>query len=274
MAGQRRNFLKMIFGSAFLVTIAPFLSWGGFLFRKEKTGEELRQKVANISEVPPNSIVTFPFPRTGNPKVDSDPFRQYALIHLPNGDVKAFSKVCVHLWCLWGYFPDLREIQCPCHGSIYNPDTGVATAGPAALQPYPTNALPELKVEVDENGDIYVTHLDGKVGYGREWKRALDSIQKLAETAPDKEVVAYVPFVKPLQSKNIKSFLSRYNVRLSKAYGYSGQGKNREWLESDAVDEAQSIMDAAYGLDVVAKPRDLLKIADDNNVFIVYIRRG
>jgi len=253
--------------------IAPFLSWGGFLYRPESKDKELRQRVANLKEIQPNSRLTFPFPRTGNLKIDSDPFRQYALIRLPNGELKAYSKVCVHLWCLWDYFPNIREIQCPCHGSVYNPDTGVAIKGPAALQPYPTNALPELKVEVDENGDIYVSQLAGRVGYGREWKAVLSSIQNLSQTSPNQEVLAYVPFKTPTEVKGVQKFLGKYGAKLSRAYGYAGKGKDRQWLDAASVSDAQRMMEAVYGLDVVAKPKDLLRMADDPNVIIVMVRR-
>ncbi len=271
MARARRGMLKAIFGAAFAVTIAPFLSWGRFLYRQEAVKEQIRQKVANISELPPNTRINFPFPKTGDPKIDSDPFRQYMLIRTPAGEVRALSKVCVHLWCLWEYIPDLNECQCPCHGSVYNPDTGVAIRGPAYYQPYPTNALPMLKVEIDENGDIYVSQLDGKVGYGREWKRDLTRIQKIAESSPDTDAVAYVPLWNPVRASRAASILKKYNLKLVKAYGYLARGSAKEWLAVDTVEDAAK-MDAVYALDVMAKPRDLLRLAEDKDVIMPLLR--
>ena len=42
----------------------------------------------------------------------------------------------LHLWCLWKYWPDpgRKRGECPCHGSMYDPLTGKAFAGPASLQ--------------------------------------------------------------------------------------------------------------------------------------------
>jgi rieske iron-sulfur protein len=141
MAGRRRSILKTVFGTSLLVTLAPFLSWGGFLYRQEAASGRIRQRLINLKDFPPNSKLTFPFPATGDPMVDSDPFRQCILIHLPNGQLRAYSKVCVHLWCLYDYFTNKGELQCPCHGTVYNADTGVAVNGPASLQPYPTKQL-------------------------------------------------------------------------------------------------------------------------------------
>ena len=270
MARVRRNVLKSLFGAGLVLTLAPFLSWGQFLYRKSAK-EAIRQKVANIKDIPPNSDLTFPFPRTDDPKVDSDPFRQYALIHLPEGELKAFSKVCVHLWCLWGYFPDSRQMQCPCHGSVYNPDTGVAIAGPAAFQPYPNNALPELKVEIDENGDIYVSQPDGTVGVGREWKKFLNPIQELATSSPSQEITAYIPLRKNLEPKEVRDLVSGYGVGIVNAYGFRKRGRETNFI---TVDEgALGNVDAVYALDVRGRASDIVKLAGDERVIIAMLRK-
>lgn len=141
---------------------------------------------ANVKRFPPNMSTVFVYPRTDNPDIDSEPFRRYQLIRLPeelggNRDdssaFRAYSMICVHLWCLWDYKPLVVNTQtgekehgageCPCHGSVYDVRTGVAIAGPAALQTPPNNALPALRLEVDVDGDLSATGLDGIVGYGR-----------------------------------------------------------------------------------------------------------
>ncbi len=270
MARVRRNILKSLLGAGLVLTLAPFLSWGRFLYRQGGK-QTIKQKVANIKDVPPNSDITFPFPKTGDPKVDADPFRQYSLIHLPEGELKAFSKVCVHLWCLWGYFPDRRQMQCPCHGSVYNPDTGVAIAGPASLQQYPNNALPELKVEVDENGDIYVSQPDGTVGVGREWKKFLTPIQELANSSPNQEILAYAPLWRNLKPKDVKSLIDKYGLRLESAHGFRQVGKETKFLTVD--ENALTNVDAVYALEVRGRPGDVVKLAEDPRVIIAMIRK-
>ena len=271
MARQRRFILKSILGTAIALVISPFLSWGKYLYRQ--TGEELqiKQRVANISELKPGSKIYFPFPKTGDPKVDSDPFRQYALIMTPSGDVKALSRVCVHLWCLWEYIPRLNEAQCPCHGSVYNPETGVAIRGPAYYQPYPTNALPMLRVEIDEKGDIYVSQLDGRVGIGREWKRDLSRIKELAEKQPNEDALAYVPLWSPVPSSKIERMVRRYSIEIVKAYGFVEKSTGREWKVVERLEDTKGL-DGIYALDVVAKPGELLQLAEDKDVIIPLLR--
>jgi nitrite reductase/ring-hydroxylating ferredoxin subunit len=138
----------------------------GRYLTSEQASQQARQKIANINELPPNSRKIFTYPVTGIRSKDSDPFRKFVLIRLPNGELKAWSMVCLHLWCLVDYKPKREQIECPCHGSIYDPKTGVGVAGPVAVQQNKT--LPEVKLEVDENGDIYATGVIGVVGYGQE----------------------------------------------------------------------------------------------------------
>lgn len=279
MAGQRRNILKTFFGVSLIATLAPFLSWGGFLYRPER-GTALRQRIANINDLQPNSRITFSYPATGNPQIDSDPFRQYGLIRLPTGEVKAYSKVCVHLWCLWDYFPSSREMQCPCHGSVYNPDTGVAVRGPASFQPYPTNALPELALEIDGEGNIYATGLKGRVGYGREYRELLIPIQQLQQSSPSQEVTVYIPLREALPTRTALDIIRSYDVRPVRIYGFrevrvEREGRtvtDREWMVAATEAEAQD-MDAVYALDLATRPAEALKIAENSQVITVMLRR-
>ena len=149
------------------------------------------------SDVPVNGFKIFIWPRTGNPAVDADSFRQCVVIHLPPGltapssvsavdpatnDIFiAFSRVCVHLWCLWNYIAADKRMECPCHGSQYVPGTGqypnfppatdqppgMAVAGPASLQTPPNNMAPIVKLSIASDGTISATQLIGHVGCGQ-----------------------------------------------------------------------------------------------------------
>jgi len=272
MASQRRNILKTIFGASFLATLLPFLSWGGFLYRPEATRGAIRQRIINLRDLPVNSKVTFPFPATGNPMVDSDPFRQYILVHLPSGDLKAFSKVCVHLWCLYDYIPEKREFQCPCHGSVYNPDTGVAIRGPASYQPYPTNALPELILEIDADGTVYATGLKGRVGYGREYRAEIVWLQQRQASSPNTPVTAYVPFKNPVTPDEALNIIRTYDLQLMRWYGYVDKSRTeRDWLMGETTSD---IADATgvYAVDVSATPAKLLQLTSHQQVIILMPR--
>lgn len=139
---------------------------------------------ANIYTFPVNHAEVVTYPSTGDRVLDEEAFRKWQLIRLPEelgggaDDVSAFrvySNICLHLWCLWKYYPQVgkKRGECPCHASTYDPATGRAIGGPAALQAPPSNVLPRLDLEADADGYLYIippkfdTAANGVVGYGR-----------------------------------------------------------------------------------------------------------
>ncbi len=183
---DKRNFFKMIVGLSAAFTLIPLIPGGIFLTAQVGGGvAPVRQRLANASDLKPNSSMNFIYPKTGNPDKDNDPFRQFILVRLPEDiareegtEFKAYSQVCVHLWCLWRFVPAKKEtpteeetpalLACPCHGSMYDPVTGIAVCGPAALQAPPSDTLPELDLEVNnETGEIFGVKLVGDLGLGR-----------------------------------------------------------------------------------------------------------
>jgi Rieske Fe-S protein len=143
------------------------------------------------TDVQENRAVNFVYPRTGNPNVDSDTFRQAVVIHLPKGLTApnnisaldpisgdtfiAFSRVCVHLWCLCNYDPSSSLINCPCHaseyvpgeGDPYNDPAGTAVSGPASNQTPPNNTLPIITISIASDGTLYATGVVGQIGCGQ-----------------------------------------------------------------------------------------------------------
>lgn len=190
-----------------VLILAPFVPFGEFLSASIKSpGKYQRQKVVidnnksdyksaagkvvdvnDLQTFPPNSHWVITYPSSGDSSLDAqdaDTFTKYELIRIPaelGGDKKdasafvAFSKVCVHLWCSPNYVPTKghRQYECPCHGSVYRVPDGLATEGPAAIQPPPTNAIPLLTLTTDKNGFLYVeppvwdVSSNGVLGYGR-----------------------------------------------------------------------------------------------------------
>ena len=139
---------------------------------------------ANMNTFQVNHAEVITYPLTGDRVLDEEAFRKWQFIRLPEelggskNDISAFraySMICLHLWCLWKYWPDegRKRGECPCHGSMYDPLTGTAFAGPASLQAPPTNTLPQLNFEVDSEGLMYITPVkwgvndNGVIGYGR-----------------------------------------------------------------------------------------------------------
>ncbi|HXX06332.1 MAG TPA: Rieske 2Fe-2S domain-containing protein [Candidatus Bathyarchaeia archaeon] len=189
----RRDFLKLFAAGSLTLTFVPFVNWGQFLPDPDNTALAKAQAVLsdgtfpNVNTFPVNSSQIITYPSTGDTTLDSEPFRKWQLIRLPadlGGDVndvsafRAYSMVCLHLWCLWQYKP-AGQIggnnlgQCPCHGSMYDPLTGKAVAGPASLQSPPSNVLATLNLEADYNGNLWIlpaawdVNKNGIIGYGR-----------------------------------------------------------------------------------------------------------
>lgn len=188
---SRRDFLKLMAAAGTVVTFTPFVDWGKFLPNPAGQISERQAIVlpstgaqAIAKDVTVNSSEAIIYPRTDDPVLNREAFRTWQFIRLPEelggakNDASAFrvySMVCLHLWCLWKYFPaeGRKRGECPCHGSMYDPLTGKAFAGPASLQGPPSNVLPKLDVEVDSEGKMWILppvwspDRNGVIGYGR-----------------------------------------------------------------------------------------------------------
>ena len=187
---SRRDFLKLMAAAGTVMTFIPFIDWGKFLPNpagntSAKAKVELPDgSQANIKTFPVNHSETVVYPKTSDQTLNQESFRLWQFIRLPlelggkKNDVSAFrmySMICLHLWCLWKYWPDpgRKRGECPCHGSMYDPLNGKAFAGPASLQSPPSNVLPMLDLEIDGNGNIWILpptwspNGNGIVGFGR-----------------------------------------------------------------------------------------------------------
>ena len=187
---SRRDFLKLVAAAGTVLTFTPFIDWGKFLPNPLGAKAD-RAKVilpdgshANVKTFPVNHSEAIIYPSTGDKVLDEEPFRRWQFIRLPeerggaNNDASAFSAlsmVCLHLWCLWKYWPEesKKRGECPCHGSLYDAKSGLAIGGPAALQSPPSNLLPKLDLEVDTEGYLWIkppswsTNGNGIIGFGR-----------------------------------------------------------------------------------------------------------
>ena len=187
---SRRDFLKLLAAAGTVLTFTPFVDWGKFLPNPSGSTTE-KSKVqlpdgsqANVKTFKVNHSEAIIYPISDDPALNKEAFRTWQFIRLPpelggeNNEAsafRAFSMVCLHLWCLWKYWPGegRKRGECPCHGSMYDPATGQAFAGPAALQSPPSNVLPMLDLEVDKDGYLWIlppnwnVNGNGIVGYGR-----------------------------------------------------------------------------------------------------------
>ena len=187
---SRRDFLKLLGAGGTAVAFAPFVPWGNFMPNPSSASLEKAPVIlpddtqANLKTFPINHAEVITYPKTGDRVLDGEAFRKWQFIRLPEelggqkndlSSFRAYSMICLHLWCLWKYWPQegRKRGECPCHGSMYEPLTGTAFAGPASLQAPPSNTLPQLNFETDADDLMYISpvtwgvNANGVVGYGR-----------------------------------------------------------------------------------------------------------
>ena len=187
---SRRDFLKLLGAAGTSVAFAPFVSWGKFMPNPSSVTLSKVPVIlpdgtqANLNTYPINHAEVITYPETTDEVLNEEAFRKWQFIRLPEkfgggrNDVSSFrgySMVCLHLWCLWKYWPDEGRMrgECPCHGSMYDVRTGTSFLGPASLQAPPSNSLPKLDFEADADGFMYISpptwgvNTNGVVGYGR-----------------------------------------------------------------------------------------------------------
>lgn len=96
--------------------------------------------IAQVSEVGTGSAATFQ--NDGEPAV---------LVHLQNGDFVAYSAVCTHQGCTVAYESGSGMLNCPCHGSVFDPAQEAQPQSGPAQQP-----LPDIPVEVRDGAVVRV----------------------------------------------------------------------------------------------------------------------
>lgn len=69
----------------------------------------------------------------------------------------AFSGVCTHLGCSFGFDAEKKQYHCPCHHGLFETKTGAVIGGPP---PRPLDTLP-VKVE---NGEVHVLYQSFRAG--------------------------------------------------------------------------------------------------------------
>jgi Rieske Fe-S protein len=102
------------------------------------------QPVVARSDVPAGDSYLFRYPTADDPAI---------LVHLPDGELRAYSQKCTHLGCVVFWKPDRDELVCPCHEGSFDPRTGVPIAGP------PDRPLGRIDIE-DRNGTIWALEAD------------------------------------------------------------------------------------------------------------------
>ncbi|HEX6421613.1 MAG TPA: Rieske (2Fe-2S) protein [Acidimicrobiales bacterium] len=112
--------------------------------REVEPGEP--RPVVALADVPEGSAHLFRFPSDADPAI---------LVHLPGGELRAYSQKCTHLGCVVFYQPGVGELECPCHEGFFDAGTGDVIAGP------PQRPLGRIDVEV-RDGTVWAIEARGE----------------------------------------------------------------------------------------------------------------
>ena len=110
---------------------------------------------ARRAEIAEGEITTVSIPTAGLPGPGTATIflfgsRPTLLIHHEDGHYVAFDAVCTHLGCTVAFQPENHRIFCPCHGGVYDMNTGAVVSGP------PPRGLKVYRVEA-KNDHVVVS---------------------------------------------------------------------------------------------------------------------
>jgi thiosulfate dehydrogenase [quinone] large subunit len=98
--------------------------------------------IGQLAQVPTGQAATFAIPSTGDPGI---------LVHLGSGDAVAYDALCTHEGCEVEFDSGQALLFCPCHGAVFDPSNGAQVLRGPARRP-----LPELNIQIDQAGNIYL----------------------------------------------------------------------------------------------------------------------
>jgi len=132
--------------------------------------------IATVESLQVNTPVTFNYPLDDEPSLLVKVGQKAEGGVGPDGDIVAFSNVCQHLGCIYGFqapgtSPPCEPAfvakgpmgYCCCHGSQYDFLTGAAVIGGPAPRP-----VPAVMLEVDSSGNIYATGMSPPTIFGHD----------------------------------------------------------------------------------------------------------
>ncbi len=175
---ERRDFLKLAAAAGGAITLGAVISSVksvSFIPPSPVKVSWPRLLVTNISSLEVLSPFTFSYPLTNTPNI---------LVRLgvkaengvgPNGDIVAFSGICQHLGCYYGfvkpgsspvckssYSASIPQGYCCCHGSQYDFVNGAKVISGPAPRP-----LPQVTLEFDATtGNIYAVAMGPPTIFG------------------------------------------------------------------------------------------------------------
>ena len=102
--------------------------------------------IVDLARVKEGEAYLFSYPTSADPAI---------LVHLPGGELRAFSQKCTHLGCVVYWSPESGDMECPCHEGVFDAHTGAVVSGP------PQRPLGRIDVEV-RNGTVWALAARGE----------------------------------------------------------------------------------------------------------------
>jgi arsenite oxidase small subunit len=137
VVASRRGFITFLLAGSvvlFLATV-PFAR----RFLRHRKEDLPKVAVGRVADVPHGEARPFAYPGNNNPAL---------LVHLPNGEWRAYEGTCTHLSCVVYWDPASKRLICPCHNAAFAAETGAVLMGP------PRYPLPRIELSV-EGDTIY-----------------------------------------------------------------------------------------------------------------------
>jgi Rieske Fe-S protein len=134
VVASRRGFLTFLTACSaalFLATV-PFAR--RFVGRREEQFPKM--SLGKVRDIPLGESRPFFYPGKNNPAL---------LIHLPNGEWRAYEGTCTHLSCLVYWDGASERLICPCHNAAFAAETGAVLMGP------PRYPLPRIELSVEKD---------------------------------------------------------------------------------------------------------------------------
>ena len=160
-APPRRTFFRWAsaIGAAISAALLGVPALAAFVtpaFRRPRTREWL--KVAEADQVEIGVPVKADFVEEASDAwLESRALRSVWLYTEDGEQFTAYSGVCTHLGCSFGFDAERKLYHCPCHHGLFDMKSGAVVGGP------PPRGLDTLPVKVEE-GAVYVRYTEFRIG--------------------------------------------------------------------------------------------------------------
>ena len=136
-----------------------------------------RYKIANLNDIKTNTPVPFNYPLDDEPNILVKLGQKAAGGVGPEGDIVAFSVICQHLGCVYGFAPSGSSPTCDssftasgpvgyccCHGTVYDLANGAKVLDGPSPRP-----APQVTLQVDaSSGDVFAVGMGPPTVFGHD----------------------------------------------------------------------------------------------------------